>query len=443
MSVTSAAGGVLSRLEPEVAVTDGDGRSPDWLVEARRDALRWVAIHGFPTRKDEDWRYTKLGPILNVPFEPAAWVDADARTSAALIHARAADLCGTRLVFVNGHFRVALSRAAALPPGVTVCSLAAAITAQPERLASILRRSPGAQHHAFAAFNGALATDGAFVHLPAGASVAEPIHLVFVSDTGGKALLSSPRCVVLADPGSRAIVVETHVGFDGDIHCTNSVTDIVLADGAEVEHYKVQDEPETAFHLALLDVRQGGGSRFSSHSMMFGGRIARQEVRVLLRGDGAQLSLDGLSLPRGEQVHDNTIFVDHLAANCTSHQLYKNVLDGRGHGVFNGHIMVRPGADGTDANQKNKNLILSDRAEADTRPRLEIYADDVKCTHGAAVGQLDEEALLYLRSRGLTEQGARALLVHAFSHELVDRVKLTRLRKHVQVLLESRSAGVQ
>jgi Fe-S cluster assembly protein SufD len=441
MSIASAAGGVLSRLELDVADADVQDLGPDWLINARRTALGWVATHGFPTRKDEDWRYTKLAPILDVPFEPAG--PRGGCVSAALVQSRTVDLDGPRLVFVNGHYRSDLSRDAALPLGVTVCSLAAALTAHPERLEPILARTPGGGHHAFAAFNAALATDGAFVHLPAGASIVEPIHLVFVSDTGGKLLLSSPRCVVLADAGSRATVVETHFGFTGDVHCTNSVTDVVLAEDAQVEHYKVQDESETAFHLALLDIRQAAGSRFTSHSMMFGGRIARQEVRVWLQSGRAQTSLDGLSLPHGDQVHDNTIFVDHAAPGCTSHQLYKSVLGGRSHAVFNGHIMVRPGADGTDANQTNQNLILSDRAEADTRPRLEIYADDVKCTHGAAVGQLDEEALLYLRSRGLTEQGARALLVRAFSHEIVNRVGLTELRRYVQTLAESRSVDVQ
>jgi Fe-S cluster assembly protein SufD len=443
VSTTSAAGGVLSRLELDDTELAGDRHDPDWLVAARRRAMGWVATHGFPTRKDEDWRYTALAPILDTPWERAPRAGVTGRASAAMVQSRVADLRGPRLVFVNGHFGAALSRAAALPLGVTVCSLAAALTTQPERLEPILSRSPDGPQHAFAAFNRALATDGAFVHLPAGASVAVPIHLVFVSDTGGEPLLSSPRCVVLADAGSRATIVETHIGFDGDVHSTNSVTDVVLAEGALVEHHKVQDEPQTAFHLALLDVRQGPGSRFTSHSMMFGGRIARQEVRVDLQGEGARVSLDGLALPHGEQVHDNTVFVDHAAPGCTSHQLYKSVLGGRARSVFNGHILVRSGADGTDANQKNKNLILSDRAEADTRPRLEIYADDVKCTHGAAVGQLDEEALLYLRSRGLTERGARALLVHAFSRELVDRVELTRLRKHIAALVESRSVDVE
>lgn len=436
MSGAAAAGGVLSRLAgPDVDGVDG---APDWLSDARRDALHWVAEHGFPTRKDEDWRYTKLAPILDVALEPAP-AASGRRASAAMIGPRTLDLGGPRLVFVNGHFRADLSHADALPPGATVSSLAEALAAEPDQLEPVLSRRPR-QEHAFAAFNDVLATDGAYVHLAAGTSVAAPIHLVFLSDTAGEPLVSSPRSVVLADAGSRASIVETHLGFDADVHCTNSVTDVRLAPHAQLEHYKIQNEPESAFHLALLDVRLTGGSRFASHSVMLGARIARQEVRVDLHGAGAEVSLDGLYLPRDEQVHDNTIFVDHAAPDCTSHQLYKGVLDGRGHGVFNGHIMVRPGADGTDANQKNKNLILSDRAEADTRPRLEIYADDVKCTHGAAVGQLDEEALLYLRSRGLTRGDARRLLVYAFIHEMVDRIGPAPLRAHVQTLLAERNS---
>lgn len=440
MSIATASGGVLSRLDPDgidASAVDEAG----WLIQSRRDALSWVAEHGFPTRKDEDWKYTKLAPILDCPFEPVSSV-VGTRVSAALLCERVPQLGGVRLVFVNAHYRADLSSTDGLPAGATVSSLAAALRTHPEQLAPILAPEAGLLH-AFAAFNGALAADGAFVHLTAGTDVSEPIHLVFVSDTDGAALLSSPRCVVLADAGAYARIVETHFGFDGDVHCTNSVTTIVLGEDSDVGYDKIQDEPETAFHLALLDIQQGRGSRFTSRSVMLGGRIARQEVRVALTEPDAEVSLDGLYLPHGEQVHDNTIFVDHSAINCTSHQLYKGVLDDRGHGIFNGHIMVRPGADGTDANQKNKNLNLSDRAEADTRPRLEIYTDDVKCTHGAAVGQLDEQALLYLRSRGLTEQGARALLVYGFIHEMLDRIDLLPLREYVQALLESRSAGVQ
>ncbi|MBC7402882.1 MAG: Fe-S cluster assembly protein SufD [Microbacteriaceae bacterium] len=433
MTIVTAVGGVLAGLE----LQRGD-RDPAWLAEARRAALGWVGEHGFPTSKDEDWKYTGLDPILAVPFE-AATAGSGRLVSPEEIDEIAVDLGGPRLVFVNGHFAAELSRLTGLPEGVEVTSLASVLAAGPERLEPFFSHTPG-EHHAFAAFNDVLAEDGAFVHLSAGTSVDEPIQLVFFSDTGGFELMSSPRSVILAEAGSRATIVETYAGIDGDVYCNNAVTEAVLGDGARIEHYKVQDEPETAFHLALLDVRQGRNSRFSSRSVMLGASIARHEVRVLFEDEGAEVSLDGVYLPQGEQLHDNTIFVDHAAANCTSHQLYKGVLDGRGHGVFNGHIMVRPGADGTDANQNNKNLILSDRAEVDTRPRLEIYTDDVKCTHGAAVGQLDEEALLYLRARGIPLEEARGLLIYAFVHEMVDRIELEPLRTQLETLVAARFA---
>jgi Fe-S cluster assembly protein SufD len=431
VTTATAAGGVLSRLDPQL-----NGRDPVWRAEARLAALEWVGKHGFPTRKDEDWKYTGLESILAVSFEAATvgssrWVTAD------MIEAAAVDLGGARLVFVNGHFASELSRLTGLPAGAEVTSLAAVLAAGPERLERFFSHAPE-QHHAFAAFNDALTEDGAFVHLTPNTCVNEPIQLVFFSDTGGFPLMSSPRSVILAEPGSSATIIETYAGIDGDVYCTNAVTEVVLAEDAQIEHYKVQDEPVTAFHLALLDVRQGRNSRFSSRSVMLGSSIARHEVRVLLEDVGAEVSLDGVYLPQGDQLHDNTIFVDHAAANCTSHQLYKGVLDGRGHGVFNGHIMVRPGADGTDANQKNKNLILSDRAEADTRPRLEIYTDDVKCTHGAAVGQLEEDALLYMRARGIPLEAARGLLINAFVHEMVDRIALLPLRVQVEALVAGR-----
>jgi len=431
VTTATAAGGVFSSFQPQ-----RDGRDPDWLAEARLAALDWVAGHGFPTRKDEDWKYTGLDPILAVPFE-AATVESGRRVSADLIKAAAVDLGGARLVFVNGHFASELSRLTGLPAGARVTNLASVLAAKPECLEPFFSHVPG-EHHAFAAFNDALTEDGAFVHLTPGTSVNEPIQLVFFSDTGGVPLMSSPRSVILAEPGSRATIVETYAGIDGDLYCTNAVTEVVVAEGAQIEHYKVQDEPVSAFHLALLDVRQGRNSGFSSRSVMLGSSIARHEVRVLLEDVGAEASLDGVYLPQGDQLHDNTIFVDHAAASCTSHQLYKGVLDGRGHGVFNGHIMVRPGADGTDANQKNKNLILSDRAEADTRPRLEIYTDDVKCTHGAAVGQLDQDALLYLRARGIPLEAARGLLIDAFVHEMLDRIELEPLRARLEALVAGR-----
>lgn len=426
--------GGLSLLEPQP-----NGHHPAWLTEARRAAFEWVAEHGFPTLKDEDWRYTRLGPILDVPFEPAA-AGMGHRLSSSTIDALAADLGGTRLVFVNGHFAPELSWLAELPEGATVTSLASVLVEDGELLEPLFSRPFGHQHHAFTALNAALTEDGAFVHLPAHTTVEEPIQLVFFSDSCGSPLVSSPRSVVLAGPGSRVAIVETHAGIPGDVYCTNAVTEVVLEEGAQVDHYKVQNEPETAFHLALLDVRQDRDSRFSSHSVALGSSIARHEVRVNLEAEGAEVSLDGLYMPRGDQHHDNPILIEHAAPRCTSRQLYKGVMDERGHGVFNGRIIVYPGAFGTDASQTNKNLLLSDHAEVDTRPRLEILADDVKCTHGAAVGQLDEDAVFYLRSRGVPHLAARGLLIYAFANEMVERLRLEPLRSRVEKLVAHRLA---
>ena len=434
--MSGAGEGLLSRLAPDL-----DSDAPAWLSEIRSSALTWVAEHGFPTQRDEDWKYTRLEAITEVAFRTGT-ADSGASRIGEQVEDSAVDLGGIRLVFVNGLFRASMSRLPAVADGLTITNVAAMLVGGAQQLAPFFDRVPG-QHHAFAALNDALAEDGAFIHLGPGNVVEEPIQLVFLSDTAGIPLLASPRSVVLAEAGSRATIVETYAGIEGQVCCTNSVTEVVLREGAQIEHYKVQDEPESAFHLALLDVRQGRDSNFGSHLVMLGSQIARHEVRICLDEPGAQVSLDGLYLPKGDQVHDNTIFVDHASTQCTSHQLYKGVLEDHGHGVFNGHIMVREGADGTDANQKNQNLILSDRAEVDTRPRLEIYADDVKCTHGAAVGQVDEEAVLYLRSRGLSEEAARGLLVYAFVHEMIDRIELPALRAALLNRIAARSmAGI-
>ena len=227
--------------------------------------------------------------------------------------------------------------------------------------------------------------------------------------------------MIVAGPGSRLAVVETYAGVAGAVTCTNAVTQVVVAGGATVEHYKVQDESDTGFHLGLLDVRQGPDSRLSSLSLALGSRIARHEVRVRLEGEGAHTTINGLYLPGGDRHHDNPVLVVHAAPRCTSRQLYKGIAADRGHGVFNGRIVVLPAAPGTDASQTNQNLLLSDHAEIDTRPRLEIFTDDVKCTHGAAVGALDPDALFYLRSRGVPLEQAktmRTLLLEFKQHDL-------------------------
>jgi Fe-S cluster assembly protein SufD len=358
-----------------------------------------VANHGLPTPKHEDWRYTRLGPVLEEPFAPAERVPGSCLPEQAPT-ALAKDLGGTRLVFLNGHLASSLSSTGGLPEGARVASLASALSSDPGKLRPLWSPPATGYRHAFRALNDALATDGAFIFLPPGLAVEAPIVLVFVA-AGGGAPLSSPRSVVLAGPGSSATVVEVYAGTAGGRSMTNAVTQVVLGEEAAVAHYEFQHEDEAAVHFSSLEVRQGRASRFSSLLVAVGARLGRHEVQVRLEEREATVELDGLYLPRGAQHHDNPVLVDHDAPGCASHQLYKGIVADAASGVFNGHVIVRPGAFGTDAHQVNKNLLLSEQAEAYTRPRLEIFADDVACTHGAAVGHLDEAALFYLRSLGI------------------------------------------
>ena len=413
------------------------GPGPAWLTQARHASVEWATMRGFPTLKDEDWKYTRIGPLLDVPFERAE-ARAGRRVSSSTVEALAIDATSIRLVFINGFFAPELSSMTGVPDGVTVTNLASVLAEGGAGLEPFFSHPFGEHDHAFTAVNTALAEDGAFIQVAADTLVTAPIELVFLSDAQGSPVVSNPRSLILAESGSRVAVVETYAGTTGAVMCTNAVTQVALGEGAQVEHYKIQDEPDTAFHLSLLDVHQGPDSRFSSGSVELGSKIARNEVRVRLEGDGADVSIDSLYLPFGDQHHDNPILIEHAAPRCTSRQLYKGIADDRGHGVFNGHIIVWPGAPGTDASQTNKNLLLSDHAEIDTRPRLEIFTDDVKCTHGAAVGALDEEALFYLRSRGVPHEAARALLTYAFAREMLDLIPSESLRTHVETLVSAR-----
>jgi Fe-S cluster assembly protein SufD len=426
---------LVSRLGP---LPGGDGPNA-WLTLARHAALAWATTSGFPTLKHEDWKYTSLGPVLEIPFE-RAWCETGAgrRISPSVVNALSVDLASIRLVFVNGHFAPELSLFAELPEGATVTNLASVLTAGGAAVEPFYSHPFGEYDHAFTALNIALAEDGAFIQVAANTLVNAPIELLFLSEARGVPTIAHPRSLIVAGPGSSVTVVETYAGISGDATCINAVTQVVLGQGARVEHYKIQDEPESAFHLGLLDVRQGPDSRFSSGSVALGSRIARNEVHVRLAGEGAEVRIDGLYLPRSDQHHDNPILIEHVAPRCTSRQIYKGIVDERGHGVFNGRIIVWPSAPGTDASQSNKNLLLSDHAEVDTRPRLEIFTDDVKCTHGAAVGALDEEALFYLRSRGIPREEAKALLTYAFASEMLDRVPFESLRTRVRKLISAR-----
>jgi Fe-S cluster assembly protein SufD len=409
---------------------------PGWIKTARRRAAAWVDANGFPSTKHEDWRYTKIDAALAVPLvAPPEGTAEDGPSSVSSSDLPAPRLGGPRVVVVNGRVVPELSVIGApLPGGVRVESLTGALPELDVRLEQSWARCAGGYPHALRALNDAAALDAVVIDLSPGTVVADPIEVVFVSTSAGPPSWWHPRVVVVAGAGARATLVETYLSMSGAPAVTNALTQVDLGTGAEVVHCVLQGESTDSFHFSSLEARLADRSRLTSQLLATGGRIGRHEVVVVLAGEGAELAVDGLFLTGSGQHHDNPVLVDHAATSCRSRQLYKGVVSGDGHGVFNGHIVVRSGADGTDAAQVNKNLLLSERAEVDTRPRLEINADDVACVHGAAVGQLDPDALFYLRSRGVGEHEARAVLVSGFAREVLDRFAPGPIRQRAEQL---------
>lgn len=401
-----------------------------WLRALREGAMAHFDAMGFPTPRLEAWKYTNVAPIEKRYFEypdaQGAPMGFDRRQAPAF-----EGFQGPTLVFVNGRFCPEQSRLSGLPDGVTVCALGEALARAPEPLSAHLGRYADPAANAFAALNTAFMDEGAYIHVPAGVSLDAPVLLVY--GTGGdRQVMTHPRNLVVAGDNSRLAVVEHYVNIDASTYFTNAVTEVVAGPGAAVDHYKVQRESQAAYHVATLQVHQGRDSRFASRNFSLGGRLVRNDINALLSAPGADCALDGLYMARGRQHVDNHTYVDHAEAHCSSREYYKGVLDGRGRAVFNGCIMVRQDAQHTDAHQSNHNLLLSDDAEVDAKPQLEIFADDVKCSHGATVGHLDGDALFYVRSRGIDEQNARSLLTYAFARELVARAGIPAVRAVVE-----------
>jgi len=413
------------------------GQPLPWLRRTREQALERFAHLGFPTVRNEEWKYTRVTPIAEHAFTPAAkaCIGLDADDIAPLLIAGPAS---HRLVFVNGHFTPSLSRLGRLPDGVTLGSLAAAVEQQPERLEPYLGRVSDPDASGFCALNTAFLADGAYLHLPDGIAVEEPIELLFLTTRQTDAVFSQPRNLIVADAGARATVIESYASLGDSGHFTNAITEIVMCDGAALEHIRLQGESDEAFHVATVQVRQGRDSRVTSHALGLGGRLARTDINTVLDGEGAECTLNGVYVATGRRHVDFHTRIDHTRPRCTSRELYKGILDGAARAVFNGKIYVHPDAQQTDARQSNRNLLLSPRAEVDTKPQLEIYADDVKCSHGATVGQLDEDAVFYLRSRGIEVTTARRLLTYAFAGEVVAQIGDGEVRRHVEERLAAR-----
>ncbi len=400
----------------------------------RRLGIERFAALGFPTLKQEAWRLFNVAPIARRTYELSTG-DGDRITSVEL----APFLFDTaaRLVFVDGRFSARLSQVGALPPGVIAGSLAKALLRHPDKLEPWLGRIAKVGDHPFVALNTAFLRDGAFVWVPRGTVVEAPIHLLFLSsDNEGRATASLPRNLFVVGENSQVKLVETYAGTGTYFNCP--VTELAAGSGSVVDHYKVQRESRDAFHVATFQVLAERACAPSSHSISIGGGLVRNDVNAVLDGEGIDCILNGLYLAEGRQVVDNHMRVEHAKAHCASHELYKGVLDGHGRAVFDGLIHVHPGAQKTDAKQSNRNLLLSPNAIANSNPRLEIFADDVKCTHGSTVGQLDDDAVFYLRSRGIGEEAARSLLTYAFASDIVERIKVEPVRRDLEEFLFAR-----
>jgi Fe-S cluster assembly protein SufD len=344
------------------------------------------------------------------------------------------------LVFVNGEFSENLSSYAGLGGKVRVSSLAIAIRSGVGRPERHIGKIAAFDNHAFTALNTAFIRDGAFIELQPDAVVDQPIHLIFVSEGQGESI-SHPRNLIVAAQNSRATIIESYICIRDTPYFTNAVTEISLGEGARVDHYKIQRESEKSFHVGTTQIRQARDSQLHSFSFAVGGSLARTNIYTTLDGNAATCTLNGLYLADGAQHIDNQTSIEHIAPNCPSHEIYKGVLDGRSHGVFNGKVYVHPEAQKTDGKQSNNNLLLSPTARVDTKPQLEIFADDVKCTHGATVGRLDELAMFYLNSRGIGAETARTLLTYAFAADVLETIELEPMKSELERMVLARFAG--
>ena len=399
-----------------------------WFDRLRSTAMERFNELGFPNVKDEEWKYTNVAPIARMDFNSAGVDQIAADDPSSLGYPEAS---GSQLVFVNGILRNDLSSLAALPEGVVAINLAEAITdpTVQELVWKHFAQEADYVSEGFTALNTALTSHGAFVLIPKGVKVEAPILLQFVSDATERA--SFPRVLLIAEENSSATLIESYVSTGEAEYFTNAVVEIVLKDGARIEHYKVQRESIESFHIATTAVDLGAATSYDSTTINFGAQLARHEINVRMDHEGAECWVDGLYVVTTGQHTDTHSLIDHRKPNCTSHQLYKGILDGKSRAVFNGKIFVRHDAQKTDAMQTNKNLLLSNEARVDTKPQLEILADDVKCAHGAAVGQIEEDELFYLETRGIHTDLARNLLTYGFAEEVIQKIKVESIRKQL------------
>lgn len=421
----------------ECLETAPNDAQPSWIFPLRKAAFERFVEIGFPTVRDEDWRFTNVAPITKFPFKPIL-----ARQSETRLEGTAqfpfAQLHGHRLVFIDGHYSEKLSSPASIESGVEIKNLRRALSEDSAQLKAHFSKGGKWDSDAFTALNTAFFQDGALIHIRAGKKFENPVTLVHIATATGAGNTSHQRSLIVSEKGSKVTVLECFVKATDESYFTNTVSEISVGEDSVVEYCKFQDESASAFHIATIHAHLARQSKFTAHSFATGSKLSRNNIRVKMNGEGIDCILNGLYLTKGDQLCDHHMIVEHASPHCNSHEYFNGILDGQSRGVFHGRILVRPEAQKTDAKQTNKNLLLSDEATADTKPQLEIYADDVKCTHGATIGQLNEDSIFYLRARGIGLETARRMLIHAFAGEIIERIKCDAAREELDQMIWNR-----
>ncbi|MDR3667989.1 MAG: Fe-S cluster assembly protein SufD [Ignavibacteriaceae bacterium] len=410
---------------------NGESKSP--VHQIRKKAIEDFSQLSFPTNKNEEWRFTNIAPLLKHKFKPAINTQQISREE--VNRFRFKGMKCSFVVFENGFYNEELSDIRSVEDQITIKSLSAAIKENNPQIQKHFNKYADTSTQIFTALSTAYIMDGVFIHMPEGKVIDEPIHVLFLSSSKGDEILSHPRNLIITEKNSQVLIIEHYAGTDNSIYFTNSVTEIFAGENSVVHHTKIQEESKSSFHIGRMETVQDRNSFFTSNMVSLGGAISRNDFNTKFIGPGGESELNGLFLTDGSQLFDAHTLIDHASPHCNSHELYKGILDDKSRGVFNGKVIVRKDAQKTNAFQENNNIILSNEALVNTKPQLEIFADDVKCSHGATVGQLDNEALFYLKSRGIGEEKSRDILIHAFASDVVRRIKIDKIKEHIENIL--------
>jgi len=416
-----------------------NGERTSEFHKIRKDAIDKFGTLNIPTQKDEEWKYTNISPLLKHSFSP---ISVKINVSQELINKFLFDkMEHSLIVFINGSFSPELSKLIDIPKGVVIGSLAEALKNNNPIVKKHLGKYAENENYFFTTLSSAFTKDGAFIYVPDGKVIEDPIHIIFITKAGNEKILTQPRNLFVAGKNSQVTIIEHYVSEQDSIYFTNAVTEIVADENAIVDHIKLQEESNKAFHIARMEVDQERSSNFSSHLISHGAEISRNDFNARFNDEGSECMLNGLFMIDGEQLFDAHTMIDHAKPHCNSHEHYKGILQDKSKGVFNGKVMVRRDAQKTNAFQENNTILLSDDAVMNTKPQLEIFADDVKCSHGATIGKLNDEAKFYLKSRGIGEESATAILIHAFASDVITSIKIPALRDYLEEIISKRFNG--